>query len=76
MAIASVLKYYNGAITRSDVKSMPNRELLSYIDAANKLEGESPKEKGLEGQDAINAMKYDPAIRIKDANIRRSKSKN
>ena len=44
---------------------MSSRELNGYIDAANKMEGEEPKEKGLEGQDAINAFQFDPAITVK-----------
>ena len=65
MAIASILKYYGGAITLSDIYAMPNRTLLSYINAANVLEKmANPKEKGLTGQAAIDAMKNDPAIRF------------
>lgn len=64
MAIAGILKYYNGALTRKDIKEMPNRELLSYIDAANKMETEPEKKEGLSGEDALNAMRLDPAIKV------------
>ena len=45
---------------------MPSRELDGYIEAANKMNKQSePKEQGLSGQDAINAMQFDPAITVK-----------
>jgi hypothetical protein len=48
----------------ADIYAMPNRTLLSYINAANVLEKMSePKKEGLTGQAAIDAMKNDPAIR-------------
>lgn len=64
MILASVLLHYNGAITVTDIKKMSDRELMGYIDAANKLNGEETKEKGLSGQDALRAMKLDPAIKV------------
>ena len=50
---------------------MPNRELLSYMDAANKLEqSNEPEKEGLSGEAAIVAMMNDPAIRKSDGYTR------
>ena len=60
-----MIKYYEGGITLSDIRSMPDIELYGYIDAANKMSGEAePKKNGLTGQKAIDAMKTDPSIRF------------
>ena len=61
-----MLKYYNGAITRTDIRTMPNSELLSYINAANTLEKQNePEQPGLTGEAALEAMKHDPAITVR-----------
>jgi hypothetical protein len=56
--------YYKGSITLQDVRQMPNRTLLSYMNAANTLsEMSEPEPEGLTGDAAIEAMKNDPAFR-------------
>ena len=70
MIIASVLLFYKGALTRRDIREMPPRELYGYIRAANILSGEEPEKEGLHGEDAINALMNDPAIKVKDGDTR------
>jgi hypothetical protein len=62
--MAMILKQYQGAISLTELKQMPSRELMGYVDALNTMNDMAePKKEGLEGQDALNAMKLDPAIR-------------
>ncbi len=59
-----VLKYYQGAITISEMRSMPNRELMGYINAINNMEESSEDKPGLTGDAMIEQMKNDPAIKV------------
>jgi hypothetical protein len=66
LAVAMVMRYYQGAITRTDIRTMPNRELLGYINAISIIEGSGNRApKGLSGEAALEAMKGDPAITVK-----------
>ena len=55
-----VLKCYQGAITISDLRSMPNRELMGYINAIPIIEGGEPADP----KSIIEQMKNDPAIKV------------
>ena len=44
---------------------MPPRELEGYIKAANTIAKESePEKQGVSGEAALEAMKFDPAIKV------------